>query len=813
MMHPPNPSELNGYATLRALALDLRSNWNHRADSLWSEIDAELWRATGNAWLVLQSATHGRLEQLLASATFRARMDDLVAARSSASSRSRDDAIAFFSMEFALSEALPLYSGGLGNVAGDYLKAAADLGVPLIGVGLLYQQGYFRQSINAACEQREHYPFYDTSQLPIEPVYDAEGAWLRVPLPRPGPPVWLRVWRAHAGDVSLFLLDSNHPANTPADRAITAQLYGGGDDVRLDQELALGVGGYRALVAVGLRPRVCHLNEGHAAFVALERARQFAVEHDVSLDVALTATRAGNVFTTHTPVDAGFDRFDASFVEARLASYAAELGVSAEELVALGRATPDDRSERFCTAWLAARTSGVINGVSRKHGEVSREIFQVLFDRWPRADVPITHVTNGVHVPSWDSAEADNVWTKACGEERWIRVNAPGLATASDEELWTMRARERANLVAFVREAVRRLLEAAVVDAATLDRAAHVFDADTLTIGLARRFTAYKRPTLLLRDTARLVSILTHADRPIQIVVAGKAHPRDEEGKSFVREWVEFARYGGARRHVVFLADYDLRLAERLVQGIDVWINTPRPPSEACGTSGMKTLVNGGLNLSSMDGWWAEAFSPEIGWAIEGDGRDDASDASTLYDLLENVVAPEFYDRDAAGIPRAWIARVRASMSTLTARFSAHRALREYASQCYSPATAAFARRSANGAEVARDLTAWRERLTARWKALRFGEVRVETREGRHFFVAPLHLDDIAPDEIEVELYADNPATRIAMRRLEPLLGAHGFSYAADVSADRAASDFTPRVIPKHPDASVPLELPLIHWG
>jgi starch phosphorylase len=804
----------DGYETLRALALDLRSNWNHRADSLWSEIDADLWRTTGNAWLVLQSATRVQLVERLQSNAFRARMASLAEARSPARSASIDP-IALFSMEFALSEALPLYSGGLGNVAGDYVKAAADTGVPLVGVGLLYQQGYFRQSINAAGEQREHYPFYDTSQLPIEPVYDEEGAWLRVRLPRRGPPVWLRVWRAHAGSVNVYLLDSNHPANTPTDRGITAQLYGGNDEVRLQQELALGVGGHRALRALGITPRVCHLNEGHAAFAALERARDFASTHGVAFDVALTATRAGNVFTTHTPVDSGFDRFETSFVESQLASYAEELGIPVERILDLGRARAGDGEEKFCTAWLATRCSGVVNAVSEKHELVSREIFQVLFDRWPGTDVPISHVTNGVHVPSWDSTESDALWTKACGAERWhdLDEGCSHIATATDEDIWNMRSQSRASLVAFVRETLARQLAAAAVDSALIERASHVFDVDTLTLGLARRFTAYKRPTLLLRDAERLTRILTHTTRPVQIVVAGKAHPRDDDGKALVHSWVEFARRSDNRMHVVFLADYDLRLAERLVQGVDVWINTPRPPWEACGTSGMKTLVNGGLNVSSMDGWWAEAFAPELGWAIEGNGRDDDADATRLYDLLENEIVPAFYDRDASAIPRAWLARVRASMATLTPRYSARRALREYTEKCYAPAAAAFARRSANSAAVARDLVEWQERLAVRWKGLRFGELRVDTHDGRHFFVAPLHLDDIPADDVEVEIYADNPATRIAMRRLEPLPGAHGFFYGADVPAVRSAHDFTPRVIPKHADANIPLELSLVYWA
>ncbi len=809
---------VEGYDTLRTLAFDLRSNWNHRADSLWSEIDPELWRLTGNAWLVLQSASHARLTEVLSSSSFRERLNELAARRAREAtwfdgSQAKLGCVAFFSMEFALSEALPLYSGGLGNVAGDYVKAANDLGVPLVGVGLLYQQGYFRQSINASGEQRESYPFHDTSQLPIEPVYDEGGAWLRVLLPRAGPPVWLRVWRARAGRVVLYLLDSNHPANTPPDRGITAQLYGGGDDVRLLQELALGVGGYRALVAVGLRPEVCHLNEGHCALAAIERAAVFAREEKVPFDVALAATRVGNVFTTHTPVASGFDRFDRDLASAYLAPYAEEIGVPLEALLDLGRARPGSTDDPFCTAWLAARASGAINAVSQRHGEVSRGIFQVLFDRWPQTEVPISHVTNGVHVPSWDSAEADELWTKACGSKRWLDPDGglTKIQNCTDHEIWDMRCRARAALVAFVRERLARQLAAAGVPRGP-EIASRVFDVDTLTIGLARRFTSYKRPTLLLRDAERFTRILVRADRPVQIVVAGKAHPRDDEGKAFVHEWLRFVRSQGVRIHAVFLADYDLRLAERLVQGVDLWINTPRPPWEACGTSGMKVLVNGGLNFSSLDGWWAEAYRREVGWAVEGDGSDDDRDARRIYELLETEIVPAFYDRDDAGLPRAWLEKVRESMSTLTRYYSATRALCEYTLQHYAPAAAAFARRRANGAALAREIVEWKDALNARWKGLRFGGVRVHTEAGVHRFVVPVHTGEVDPSTISVELCADAPTVRAEMQRDAPLPGEHGYFYVADVPSSRPASDFTPRVVARRDSAILPLELPLIRW-
>ena len=820
-----------GFELLSELALDLRSSWNHRADWLWEQIDPELWRETANAWLVLQTVSQARLNALWDLPAFRQRAMELREERERDRARggwfqqseSSGDlgAVAFFSMEFALSEALPIYSGGLGNVAGDYLKAASDLGVPLVGVGLLYQQGYFRQALDASGAQREHYPFNDTNQLPIVPVRDGEGNWVRVRLPRPGRPVWVRGWQAWAGAVPLYLLDSNDPSNSPADRGITAQLYGGDAEMRLLQEMALGIGGYRLLEAIGRRPSVCHLNEGHAALVVLERAATFMREHGTTFDIALAATRVGNVFTTHTPVEAGFDRFSPELVRGFLGNYARDaLGISVEGLLALGRADTRDDAEPLNMAWLATRGAGAINAVSRRHAEVSRRIFQVLFPRWPEAEVPIGYVTNGVHTPSWDSEAADALWTDACGSDRWLGVTtdvAPRVGTCPDDALWALRATSRQTLVDFVRELLPRTLAASGASSDAVDEASHVLDADTLTIGLARRFTSYKRPTLLLRDPARLVRLLTDPRRPVQVVVAGKAHPRDDPGKALVKAWVDFARRPEVRRHVVFLADYDLRLAERLVQGVDLWINTPRPPWEACGTSGMKVLVNGGLNLSSLDGWWAEAFRPDAGWAIEGDGRDDDADARRLCELLESEVVPAFYERDESGLPPRWVARMRASMSVLAPHFSANRALREYTEDYYVPAAQAFARRAAGDGQRARVVAASERALSGGFARVRFGDGRVESSGGAHHFTISAYLGELEPDAVAVELYADGlegaPATRVPLERDGALVGAHGFRYRGSVQDARPAHDYTPRVLPAKGEARVPLELPFVAWA
>jgi starch phosphorylase len=517
-------------------------------------------------------------------------------------------------MEFMLSEALPIYSGGLGNVAGDQLKAASDLGVPVVGVGLLYQQGYFRQVLDADGAQRALYPYNDPGLLPVVPVRDENGEWVRLKFAFPGYSVWVRAWQAQVGRATLYLLDTNDPANPPFHRGITSELYGGGPETRLLQEIVLGIGGWRLLSKLGYRPEVCHLNEGHAAFAVLERARNFMKETGQPFEVALTATRAGNLFTTHTAVPAGFDRFAPELIAKYLQEYTAEVTISLRDVLALGRENPDDANEQFNMAYLAIRGSGAVNGVSRLHGEVSRTLLQSLFPRWPYDEVPVGHVTNGVHVPSWDSTEADELWTKACGADGWLGTTTTNtseqMRQVSDADIWTLRSNARASLVSYTRRRLARQLASSGCSVADVDQATRILDPQALTLGFARRFATYKRPTLLLHDPERLVRILTNPDRPVQLLIAGKAHPADKPGQAMIREWTDFIRRRPeVRPYVVFLSDYDMLLTEQLVHGVDVWVNNPRRPWEACGTSGMKVLGNGGLNLSELDGWWAEAYA------------------------------------------------------------------------------------------------------------------------------------------------------------------------------------------------------------
>ena len=831
------PTEIEGFDSLAELALNLRWSWNHATDEVWWQLDPKLWEITHNPWLVLQTVSRDQIKGMLADPVFRKDLDGWVQTRRNVltapawfqrnHAQSSLTCVAYFSMEFMLSEALPIYSGGLGNVAGDQLKAASDLGVPVVGVGLLYQQGYFRQEIDKDGSQQALFPYNDPGQLPIAPLRHPNGEWLRLEIALPGYSIWLRAWQVLVGRVKLYLLDSNDAANLPIHRGITSELYGGGPDLRLKQELVLGIGGWRLLRALGVQPEVCHLNEGHAAFAVLERAHNFMEETGQPFEVALAITRAGNLFTTHTAVDAGFDRFDPALIEQYLGAYAEKkLGIALHDLLALGRQNPADSSEPFNMAYLAIRGSGAVNGVSRLHGKVSRRLFLPLFPRWPEDEIPIGHVTNGVHMPTWDSALADELWTGACGKKRWLGTTKDleeDIRRISDARLWQFRTEATKSFVEYVRERLSLEMDTRGAPPEEVEAAKHLFDPNALTLGFARRFATYKRPNLLLHDPQRLLRLLTNPQRPVQLIIAGKAHPADQAGQALIREWMHFIWQPEARPHVIFLSDYDMLLTERLVQGVDVWINTPRRPWEACGTSGMKVLINGGINLSELDGWWAEAYTPEVGWAL-GDGREhgddpawDAVEAEALYDLLEREVIPEFYARDGQGIPTAWVARMRKSMASLTPRFSANRAVGEYTEQHYLPAAAAYRERAADKGAVGRNIVNWEHTLKEKWGTLRFGDLKVQTNAAQHIFEAEVYLNDLDPNLVRVELCADGinggSSVRQEMARVRQLAGASDvYVYSAAVSAARPPADYTARVIPHCDGVAIPLEDARILW-
>jgi len=833
----PSPALPHGQEALTELAMNVRWSWNHCADALWSRLDASLWSLTHHPSEVLQVVSREKLAAALADADFCRELDRLVLAKRHAESepawfqlthpQAPLTCVAYFCMEYMLTEALPIYSGGLGNVAGDQLKAASDLGVPVIGVGLLYQHGYFRQVIDRDGAQQALYPYNDPAQMPITPVLQPNGERLRLEIVLPGGSVWLRIWQVQVGRTRLFLLDTNDAANAPIHRGITSELYGGGAELRIKQEMLLGMGGWRLLTALGFSPEVCHLNEGHSAFVVLERARSFMQQNDRSFAIALAATRVGNIFTTHTAVAVGFDLFSPALIEQYLGWYAREqLAIPLHELLALGRRNPDDENESFNMAYLAMRGCGAANSVSQLHGRVSRHLFAPLFHRWPEDEVPVGHVTNGVHMPTWDSKSADTLWTEAGGKDRWKGMSPDleaEIRSVSDDRIWALRTENRLCLLNYARERIGQQMAAANAAVEEIGRAQARLKPHVLTLGFARRFATYKRPNLLLHDPARLIRILSDAERPVQLILAGKAHPADETGQALIREWTSFIRRSDVSPAVVFLEDYDMLLAEQMVLGVDVWINSPRRPWEASGTSGMKVLVNGGLNLSELDGWWAEAYMPDVGWAL-GDGKEhgddpawDAAEADTLYERLEQEVIPEFYARNEQGLPVAWVARIRESMARLTPRFSVTRTVREYTEQRYLPAAAAYRVRAAERGAEAKKMVAWRKEWLSKRASICFDAMTIETNDGQHVVVVKLFLGDASPTTVRVELYADavtgGDPVRQEMTRVrseEAATGRH--TYCATVPATRPVSDYTARIMPHCVGLHVPLEEDWICW-
>ena len=823
---------LEGYDALEELALNLRWSWDHGADEIWKQLDPRLWELTHNAWVVLQTVSQDKLKAILKDSSFQRIVTKLLEEKKSDAELRKScwfprthpqsplRCVAYFSMEFMLSEGLPIYSGGLGNVAGDQLKSANDLDVPVVAVGLLFQKGYFRQLIDRTGAQRAVYPFNEPTQLPIVPLRKANGEWIRLEIALPGWSVWLRAWEATVGRTKLYLLDTNDAANFPAHRGITSELYGGDIETRLKQELVLGIGGWRLLTELGLQPEICHMNEGHSAFAILERALTFMQKSNQPFDVALAATRAGNLFTTHTAVSAGFDLFPPHLIRLYLQRYAEfRLGISIDQLLALGRKNPDDPEEYFNMAYLAMRGSCFVNGVSRLHGSVSRRLFEPLFPNWPKTEIPVGFVTNGVHMPSWDSAASDELWTKACGKKRWLEdteLLGERFNTVSDEEIWNMRNRDRTALVTYARARSTSQLASQGILEEEVKKAQHFFDPNALTLGFARRFASYKRPNLLLTDPDRLLRLLTNEERPVQLIIAGKAHPADQAGQDLIQQWTRFIRQADMRARVTFLSDYDMLLTEHLVQGVDVWINTPRRPWEASGTSGMKILVNGGLNLSELDGWWAEAYSPDIGWAI-GDGQEhpndpswDEQEAKDLYKVLEEQIVPEFYNRNGNGLPKAWVTRIRASMTRLTPHFSTNRAVREYTEQYYLPSAANYRKRAANNGALAKEIIDWRRQIDERWDRIHFKELRTQTKE-QHDLEVDIYLNQLDPKHVRVELYSEMQVYQMRLHR-SPDTSSGLHTYKIEIPATQNLAYFTPRLIPHHPDAFVPLETTRILW-
>jgi starch phosphorylase len=833
-------------APLAQLAYNLHWSWDHDTIALFRRMDREVWEeARHNPVLQLGLMRQERLEALAHDDSFLSHMDRCRAGLEAYCNtrgwyqKQYGDipagALAYFSMEFGLTECIPIYSGGLGVLAGDHLKSASDLGVPLVGVGLAYQQGYFRQYLNIDGWQQELYPDNDFYNMPMTLERAVDGTPIMITVELPGRALAAQIWRVAIGRTALYLLDANVATNSTDDRAITHQLYGGDVEMRIKQEILLGIGGLRALAAVGITPTVCHMNEGHSAFLALERIRGTMQAAGCTFAEALATTRAGNIFTTHTPVPAGIDLFDAQLMERYFGEYVKSLGISMDELMRLGRAEGQTEQDPFNMALFAIHASNACNGVSALHGHVARKMWMYDWPGVPQDEVPIGHVTNGVHLPSFLSREMADLLERYLGSDWHADVARPDLwqhlEEVPDDELWITHERRRERLVAFARARLVAQYQRRGMPDSAIKLARESLLPDALTIGFARRFATYKRATLLMRDKERLYKLLTNPERPVQILFAGKAHPHDMGGKQLIRDIVHFAREANLTHRLLFIEDYDLTVSRAMVQGVDVWVNTPRRPLEASGTSGMKVAANGGLNLSILDGWWDEGYQRGVGWAI-GRGEEytdmelqDRIESEELFNILEREIVPLFYKCGADGLPREWIAMMKASMMALCPVFNTARMVAEYTHRFYIPAQETYARMAADNVARGRALAAWSERIRAHWQDVRINDVTVQAKEKVYVrqnipVSAVVQLGSLSDADVAVELYVGrmNPDREVVGGYAVPLSCVKRRKdgnnlYEGTLHCDTSGlHGLAVRVVPKHADLANVFSLKCISW-
>ncbi len=840
------PSLPDRLQPLLEIAYNLWWSWNPEAIELFRRVDTELWdEVRHNPVLLLGNIAPERLRAISDDEVFLSHMDRAHAAlqrymdyktwydRIHGSSSGR---IGYFSLEFGLHESLPLYSGGLGILAGDHMKSASELGIPLVGVGLCYRHGYFRQFLNRDGWQKEIYEENDFYNMPISLSRREDGTPHEIEVPFPEGPVRAQIWRINVGRTHLFMLDTNLDSNTPEGREITAQLYGGDQETRIRQEVLLGVGGFRALTELGLAPTVCHMNEGHSAFLALERIRVLMKNDGLPFDEARVLVTASNIFTTHTPVPAGNDVFPAEMITRYFSWFCKEVDITTEALLNLGRQRPGDAAEPFSMPVLALRLSAHANGVSELHGEVSRKMWHGIWPEIHLDEIPIIHITNGIHTRSWLSSEISRLYDRYLGpqwhidpenNEVWKRV-----ANIPDSELWRSHERLRERLIGFARRRLRGQLERRGVHRTWVLEAEEALDPEALTIGFARRFASYKRATLLLRDRERLARLIGDPDRPVQFIFAGKAHPRDNEGKEFIRQVIHQLQRDEFRRRFVFIEDYDIMVARYLVQGVDVWLNNPRRPLEASGTSGMKVPPNGGINLSVLDGWWCEGYDGTNGWAI-GNGEEyedhhyqDEVESQALYDLLEREVVPLFYKRGSDGLPREWIATMKSSMMTVCPEFNTNRMLEQYTDRFYEPSLLQWNWLTANNMTEVKQLTLWRRNIVELWKDVVVDGVQTDT--SREFSVGQeipvrlrLKLGRVSPEDVQVEMLhgkldarghiADGEPSPLTFESLDQQSGVSTFSGLVPCRQS-GQNGFSIRVLPYRIGLNNPFELGLVIW-
>lgn len=831
---------------LEEMAKNLWFCWNQEAIDLFRSIDMILWEETGhNPLAMLGRLGKDRFEEILQDEGFLIEMDRIYQEFHHYCQERRpyhfgletpiDFTVAYFSAEYGLTDCLPIYSGGLGVLSGDHLKSASDLCIPMVGIGLLYQKGYFRQYLNADGWQLETYPDNDFHSLPIELERTPQGDPLTVTVEIENRRVKVRVWRIQVGRVPLWMLDTNTVENEEQDRDITSVLYGGDGRMRLKQESILGIGGVRALEALGVYPSVFHMNEGHSALAIIERIRCLMKKFSLSFEEAREAAYTNSIFTTHTPVPAGIDVFDRDLISAVLGQYISSLGLSIDDFMALGIQGTKGVDRTFNMAVLAIKNSARTNGVSHLHGSVSRKMWSQLWPQLPEVDIPIEAITNGIHIPSWISNDLAGLLDRYLGK-RWAedpdnRKIWERVERIPDSELWRTHERRRERLISFAR---RRLIEQLTRQGAKkreVQMASEILDPEALTIGFARRFATYKRGDLILSNPERLSRILNDPQRPVQIIFAGKAHPQDNPGKEVIKEIVHIARRPEFKHKIVFIEDYDLNVARYLVQGVDLWLNNPRRPLEACGTSGMKAAANGALNLSILDGWWVEGYSPHLGWAIgsgeeyeDHEGQDQIESLAT-YDLLEKEIVPLFYERGKDNLPREWIRMMKQSMKTLAAYFNSHRMVQDYLHRFYLHSSLRWEQIQRDHFKGLKELTLWMDRLKRSWGQIDIVEKRSEARRGLILGeVLPVEVDlrmpGLTPQDLSVAIYCGpvNSKAEFLNRSFLPMkpIDHHGdqTTFRGEIPCQQVGRfGFRIRVLPFHPLLSNPYSMGLIRWG
>jgi glycogen phosphorylase len=846
-IEPSLPPQL---ASLIDIAYNLRWSWNGQAMELFHRLDPERWETTShNPVKMLGQIGQGALERAAKDEGYLAQVERVYNdlqdytttpgwwPRTHGSGDANEPLVAYFCAEYGLTDCLPIYAGGLGILAGDHLKSASELDIPLVAVGLLYQQGYFHQRLNADGWQLEMFPRNDFHTMPIRPLANENGDPLTIDVDIQDRHCKVRIWLAQVGRIRLFLLDTNVPENTSEDRHITGQLYGGDQEMRIRQEIVLGIGGTRALSALGIKPKAFHMNEGHSAFLSLERIRMLMVEHGVSLDEARQAVSASSVFTTHTPVPAGNDAFSVELVEKYFNHYWPQLGLDRDAFMDLGRQDVGDEEGTLAMTVLALRMTASRNGVSELHGQVSRHLWETAWPGVPQEEVPIGHVTNGIHTLSWISHDLAGLYDRYLGPRWHEKPSESGIWEAADSipdtELWRTHERRRERLVAFARDRLKLQLRRRGASSAEIAGAEEILDPEALTIGFARRFATYKRAGLILADMDRLKRLIDNQEQRVQFIFAGKAHPMDNPGKDLIRKIIHTVRQSPYRHSMVFLEDYDMNVARYLVQGVDVWLNTPLRPMEASGTSGMKVAANGGLNLSILDGWWAEGFTPENGWSIgQGETYDDLDyqnevESEALYDLLEKEIIPLFYNRGNDHIPRGWLEKMKATIRQLAPVYNTNRMVSQYAETYYAPASKRWESLTADGLAKARELTGWLSHMQSNFHDVHIQSVHDNMDErgvtvGQNVSIdATIALNHLAPDDICVQLYFGpldiegqlEHGQIVEMERSETLEG-NRVRYVASLPCDASGMvGYTLRILPANPLLADPLSLSLLKWA